>query len=43
MDIEEITKKEGDFLIHTNNFYYNVEEFCEIHEADKEEFQRLLE
>lgn len=41
-DMEGLTKKDRDFLIHTNQFYYSMEDFCELHEASPEDFQELM-
>lgn len=42
-EVEELTDEERDFLIHTNHFYYSEEEFYEMHDADVEEFQWLID
>lgn len=41
--MEELSEEERDFMIHTNAFYNSAEEFYELHEADTEYFQSLLD
>ena len=44
MCMEELTPEKKEYMYHTNNFYYSVEEFCTIHrEGTKEMFNELLE
>ena len=41
--MEELTPEETEYMYHTNNFYYSVEEFCTIHrEGTTEMFNELL-
>lgn len=42
MKVNELTGDERKYLIHTNGFYYSSQEFCELHDADMEYFQSLL-
>lgn len=42
-NVEELSKKNREFLFHTNSFYYSAEEFMELHEADREYFQSYLD
>lgn len=43
VEMEELSESEKEFYIHTNQFYDSVENFCELHQEDKEAFQRLVE
>ena len=47
IEMEEIDDREKEFLIHTNQFYSNVEAFMDLHGIrhleTKEEFDYLLE
>lgn len=43
IEMEEIDDREKEFLIHTNQFYSNVEAFMDLHLETKEEFDFLLE
>lgn len=42
-DIDTLTDDEKKFFYHTNSFYYNAEEYIELHESDEEEFQMMLD
>lgn len=42
-EMEELSEREKEFYIHTNQFYNSEEGFCELHQEDKETFQSLVE
>lgn len=42
VDTEEISEEEKEFFIHTNQFYYNIENFMDLHELTKEDFEELM-
>ena len=43
IEMEEIDDREKEFLIHTNQFYCDIEAFMDLHLETKEEFDFLLE
>lgn len=42
IEMEEIDDQEKKFLIHTNQFYCNIEAFMDLHQETREEFDFLL-
>lgn len=43
VEMEGLSESEKEFYIHTNQFYSSAENFCELHQEDKEIFQSLVE
>lgn len=42
VDMEKIDENEKEFFLHTNQFYYDIKDFMNLHELTSEDFDDLI-